>query len=104
MEHRTSERLEIDLEAKVYRNGRTLGLFKVKDIGNGGMGLVDEGGELCLYDFVSITFATDSDDSGHSQPLHALIVQNSLQGAGAMWALGQIDVSYLVTGLNAVAA
>ena len=107
MEHRTNERLEIDLMAEVSRNGRTVGLFKVKDIGNGGMCLVDEDGELSLYDFIGITLESStaiSRQDRQPQALHALVVQSGFQTAGAMWALGQIDVSYLLQGLGAVAA
>lgn len=104
MEHRTNERLDIDLLANVSRNGRKLGVFKVKDIGNGGAALVDEAGELCLYDFIKVTLISPDKALKGSPPLYALIVQNDGQCVGAMWAVGPVDIRYLLKRLLPLAA
>jgi hypothetical protein len=104
MEHRTNDRKESDLLARVYRGGIFVGLFRVKDIGSGGLCVIDIEGQLALYDFVRITLEAEVNSRHRSPPLYALIVQNTFQSAGAMWAVGQIDVPHIMKCLEHIAA
>lgn len=104
MEHRMNGRIPVSLVADVYKAGKKLGVFAVKDIGANGLCLTNSSGCLHADKFLQVVIRPPGRNHHVPCVMNALVAWSHGDYAGLLWASSSTEFVRFFDELSSAAA
>lgn len=104
MEHRMNGRIPVSFVADVYKAGKKLGVFSVKDIGANGLRLENSGDCLHADKFLQLVIRPPGQKNHVACVMNALVVWSHGDYAGLLWASSSTEFVQFFDELSRAAA
>lgn len=104
MEHRMSGRIPGGFVVDVYKAGKKLGVFSVKDIGESGLCLANSGDYLRADKFLQVVIRPSGQKKRVACVMNALVIWATDDYAGLLWASSSREFVQFFDGLSSAAA